>query len=196
MPEEKQEATPEMGDGQPQAGNAGESSAEQSAAAGELTPEQLKAELDKVRKALAMANRESAERRKKLEQLEQAELKRKQAELTEAQRLEAQLHDAQARLKDLEAEHEELRARHLVERVATRLEFQDPADAYALLDLSQVDLDDESAAKSVEGALRSLVKAKPYLVRQANKPELNAAAAPAKRDPHAEAERLRRQYGI
>lgn len=59
--------------------------------------DELQAELDKARKALKDANKEAAERRKKLEEYEQAEAKRKQAEMTEAER-------AQARIKELEAQ--------------------------------------------------------------------------------------------
>jgi hypothetical protein len=66
------------------------------------SPDVLKAELDKVRAALKDANKEAAERRKKLEAFEEAEAKRKQAEMTEAQKLQAQLEEKTKKLAELE----------------------------------------------------------------------------------------------
>ena len=51
------------------------------------TPVELQAELDRVQKALKDANREAADRRKKLEEYEKAEQARKDAELSEVDRL-------------------------------------------------------------------------------------------------------------
>lgn len=59
---------------------------------------QVAAELEKTREALKKANKEAAERRKRLEELEAAELKRKEAEMTETERV-------QAKLKTLEDEN-------------------------------------------------------------------------------------------
>lgn len=53
--------------------------------------EKVRAELEATRKALKDANREAAERRKKLEALEKAEQDRKDAEMTELQKAQAEL---------------------------------------------------------------------------------------------------------
>jgi hypothetical protein len=63
----------------------------------ELTVEQLKAQLAEKEKHIKSLNKESAERRKKLDEFEKAEQERKQAELTEVEK-------AQARAKQLEDE--------------------------------------------------------------------------------------------
>jgi hypothetical protein len=55
------------------------------------SPEELQAELERVREALKKANKEAADRRKKLEEIERAEQKRKDAELSEMERLQKQL---------------------------------------------------------------------------------------------------------
>jgi chromosome segregation ATPase len=55
------------------------------------TPEQLKARLTEAEKRIKELNRESAERRKKLEAFELAEAKRKEAEMTETEKLKAEL---------------------------------------------------------------------------------------------------------
>lgn len=51
------------------------------------TPAEWQAELDRVQKALKEANREAADRRKKLEELEKADQARKDAELSEQDKL-------------------------------------------------------------------------------------------------------------
>ena len=64
----------------------------------------LEAELEKTRKALKDANKEAADRRKRLDELEKAEQERQQAQMSEQEKL-------QARLKELEnanAEKEKL----------------------------------------------------------------------------------------
>ena len=67
----------------------------------ELTAEQLKAKLAEQQKHIRALNKESAERRKKLEEFEKAEAERKQAELTEVEK-------ATARAKALEEERAQL----------------------------------------------------------------------------------------
>lgn len=57
-------------------------------------------ELERTREALKKANKEAADRRKRLDELEAAEAKRKEAEMTEAEK-------TQARIKQLEAEKAE-----------------------------------------------------------------------------------------
>lgn len=48
---------------------------------------ELEAELEKVRKALKDANKEAAERRKRLDELEESDKKRKEAEMSEAEKV-------------------------------------------------------------------------------------------------------------
>ena len=67
----------------------------------EQTPEDVAAELDDTRKALAKANREAAQRRKKLETYEKADQERKEAELSEMEKLQKQLADREAELNKL-----------------------------------------------------------------------------------------------
>jgi hypothetical protein len=67
----------------------------------ELTVDELKAKLAESEKLRKQVNHESAERRKKLEALEEAETKRKQAEMTEVEK-------ATAKAKAVEEEKEKL----------------------------------------------------------------------------------------
>lgn len=63
-----------------------------------VTAEQLQAELERTREALKVANREAADRRKKLESFEKLEQDKATAEMTEAQKLQKQLEQAMAEL--------------------------------------------------------------------------------------------------
>ena len=55
------------------------------------TPEEIRAELERTRDALKKANKEAADRRKKLDAFEKTEADRKAAELSEVDRLKADL---------------------------------------------------------------------------------------------------------
>jgi septal ring factor EnvC (AmiA/AmiB activator) len=66
--------------------------------------ENMRAELDRVQKALKDANRESAGRRKRLEELEQAEQTRKDQELSELEKLQKKYQETEAKAAKLERE--------------------------------------------------------------------------------------------
>jgi hypothetical protein len=61
-------------------------------------------ELDKIKASLAQANKEAAERRRKLDAFEKAEAERKQAEMTELERMRLQFEEVQTRAAQLERE--------------------------------------------------------------------------------------------
>lgn len=67
-----------------------------------LTLEQATAELEAARKALKDANREAADRRKKLEAYEKAEQEKAAAELSETEKLKRQLDETAAKLRAVE----------------------------------------------------------------------------------------------
>ena len=89
------------------------------------TPEAIKAELEKTRKALKDANREAAERRKKLEELEAVEQKRKEAEMTEGEKLSAKLKALEEETAAAKAELEKRRADDTKREVARRVGLPD-----------------------------------------------------------------------
>lgn len=75
-------------------------------------------ELDKVRKALKDANKEAADRRKRLDELEAAEAKRKEAEMTETEKLQAQIKQLADEKTDLLNKQKETERRELQRKVA------------------------------------------------------------------------------
>lgn len=105
------------------------------------TPEELKARIAKMEAALKDANKEAAQRRKRLEQLEADEAKRKEAEMTETEKATKRAQELEAKLTAYERAE---RQRKIAEKVglpaplASRLmgETEDDmeADAKSLLD--------------------------------------------------------------
>lgn len=145
------------------------------------TAEQMAAELERTRTALKAANREAAERRKRLEDLEQAEAKRKEAEMTELQRLQKQAVDAEA-ARDAAIQNANatlIRAAFIAE--AAKLGALHPDDAYALADKTGVTLADGLVTGAAE-AVKALIEAKRLPVgSQLQAPNLNAGAGGGQR---------------
>jgi hypothetical protein len=145
-------------------------------ASGDESPEAIKAELDRTRLALKAANKEAAERRKKLDDIEAAEAARKQSELTEVEKLKAEADKAKADLTALQESSRKERIQAAVLQAATTAQFADPVDAIALADLSGVMLEDGKVTGAKE-AVEALAKAKPHLVvAQKVAPNINSTA--------------------
>jgi hypothetical protein len=159
--------------------------------------EDMAAKMARMEAALRKANAEAADRRIKLQEFEEAEKKRQEAELSETERLKKQLDEAKAERERLLANMQETQMRSAVERAAATMRFHDPADAYALADLSSVTVED-GKVNGVDAALKALAKAKPHLVRQEQPANLNANnrtnGAQAMTDD--EAQRMAAIYGV
>lgn len=117
------------------------------------------AELERTRAALKAANRESADRRKRLEQLEAAETARQQAEMTETDRLKAEIAEAKAQAQQAEARARETLVRSAFVAEAAKVGAAYPEDVHRLADLSGVDLDDTGTVTGVAAAVKALVDA-------------------------------------
>jgi len=167
-------------------------------AGGDVDDSSLQGRLDRMEVALRKANAEAAERRIKLQEFEETERKRQEAELSETERLKKQLAEAKAAQEQLVVNMRETQTRAAVERMAATMRFHDPADAYALADLSTVTVGEDGKIEGIDTALKTLAKAKPHLIRQEQPANLNAqnrtngAAAMSDED----AERLAATYGV
>jgi ATP-dependent Clp protease ATP-binding subunit ClpA len=165
--------------------------------AGSVTDAALKAEVESMRKALAAANREAADRRKKLDAYEQAEAARKEAEMSEVEKAVKRANDLQAQLDAERQARRDGALRSAVTVAAIGAGFHNPDDAWAFLPAGAVSLDEGEKAQGVEDALKELVKARPYLIKGqatpttpsgtpdgaakgAGKPQVDRAAAAAK----------------
>ncbi len=118
-----------------------------------------KAELDKVKAALKAANRESADRRKRLEDLEKADAERKTAEMTELDKAKAEAQAAEKRAADAEQRARETLIRAAFVSEAAKAGAAHPEDVYLLADRSAVEVTDDGVVAGVSEAVKALVDA-------------------------------------
>lgn len=124
----------------------------------------LMAELKRVR-------RESARYRTQLRELQSQAEEAAKAQLPEVDRLKADLAKAQAAMAERETAMAAQRLRSAVLMAAARAGFQDPEDAFRMIDVSELDVDGDQVG-GVDEALAALRKSKPYLVRGAGTPAI------------------------
>lgn len=116
---------------------------------------------------------ESAKYRKRAQDAEEQVKKHDHEQMSELEKAQSEATDAVAKVEGLENLLAGERTRNAVTLEATKMSFQDPADALSLIDVNDLNIDDETkrpTSKSVQGALKTLVKDKPYLVKEAGKP--------------------------
>lgn len=150
---------------------------------GTPSPEEIKAELERTRAALKAANKEAAERRKKLDDIEAQATARKEQELTEAQKAAARAEKAEQALQALNDRHRKTTINSAIRLAARNAGFVDPEDAVLLVDRSGLDIDDNDNVDGVETAIKALAKTKPHLLAtpKPTAPNINAnsGGAPA-----------------
>ena len=115
----------------------------------------LQAELARAQDALKKANAEAAERRKRLQTLEQAEQQRKAAQLSEAEKATAEAE----RAKSLEAELRKTRAGYEIAKAAARLGVPEELAAR----LVDVEFDEAGQPVNVEAKLTEVLARYPHL---------------------------------
>ena len=128
----------------------------------------IAAELERTRTALKAANKEAADRRKKLEALEQAETARQQAEMTELDKVKAGHSEIQGKYDALVADYDGLRLRQAFNDATSAANVifasdQARRDAYELADLAAAIEGGEIDAKAITAALKALQTIRPYL---------------------------------
>lgn len=125
--------------------------------------------VEKLRRENA-AYRVRAEQADRLEKrATEAEARLKAAEdekLSEAERLAKRLAELEQERSRWETERQERTTRYELRLKAAELGFADPADAYALIDLTTVEYGDDGSPTNAERLLKDLLKAKPYLAKQ------------------------------
>lgn len=138
------------------------------------SPDEIAAELKRTRESLKKANKEAADRRRRLDELEAAERQREEAKLTEDERTkretERQREEARqvrTRAAELEAENKRLKIDHAVYIEAQEKGFEYPQDVSRLIDLDAIDMDEVGRVdtKTVKDAVERLAKARPALLR-------------------------------
>lgn len=147
----------------------------------ETQPTDLQAELLKAKEALESAqrrigelNKESASRRKKLEELEKVQEEEKRAKMTEAEKALADAQKWQVRASEQEKKYAELEERFnefriglALEREANKLGFAHPEDAIALVDISDLTIGEDGKVTGFEKRLEELAKSGRLPMREA-----------------------------
>lgn len=147
-------------------------------------------ELERTRVALKAANKDAETKRRRLDEFEKADADRQAASLSETEKLKKQAEDAKLQADKAVAKANERVIRAEVIAAASRLDFEDPEDVYALLrgkgkldDLG--DPDSSETSKAIKDMLEELAKSKKHLLRAGTKgPQLGptnpgAGAGPA-----------------
>jgi len=159
------------------AGGSGDDSGNEQGGSETQTPEQLKAELEQVRKALKLANKEAQDRRKRLDEIDAAEKERQTKDLSELDQLRKKFEESERKAQELAQRQRESAIRHAVEMAATNSRFHDPLDAYRQADLSGIEVDDQGTVSGVDAAIKALVSKKPYLIKpESGGGDINASA--------------------
>lgn len=144
------------------------------------TVDELLAERERMAAALKEANREAADRRKRLDALESAEKARAEAAMTETEKAAAKARELEAQLNATVAELTETKILTAIEREAVRLGFTDPSDAAVMIDRKAISIDGKNVT-GVKEALEVLSKAKPYLLKQQTGGSVGSPSKPAQR---------------
>lgn len=142
--------------------------------------------------------KENAAAKAKLEKLEAAEKQKKDAELTETDKLRRELADNQKLLQEAQQQAKERAIRSAIALAAMKANFADPDDAFRMMDVTALELDDKGEVKDMAEAIGKLATAKPYLVRQASVVNVNAAQGlgTVPKDPKAHEQELRKRFRI
>ena len=174
-----------------------------------LSYDELELRYLRTQRALKKANKEAETRRKELDEArgrangKKPDVNADAGDGGETAQLKKELADAQDK-----SRKRIVRAAVMIE--AARLGFHDPADAFALADLSAVEIDDESDdVTGVDDALKELAKRKPHLVKAEDSTNGNGKHKPTKPDTNAgnkggnkagdlqvDEEAIRRKYSI
>ncbi len=130
--------------------------------------------------------KEQDKKLKRLDELEKAEQERQKASLSEADKLKQELAEANKKTELALAEAATVRMKTAVLVAAGQMGFQNPEDAYDLVQISKLEVGEDGKVSGVEEALKELAKAKPYLLKKPGAPGLgptNPAGSQTEREP-------------
>ncbi len=114
---------------------------------------------------------ESAKYRTRAQKAEEQIKTHDQESMSEIEKAQSIATEATAKVTGLENQLTAERTRNSVTLEATRMDFRDPGDALSLIDVTSLSFDEETGrptTKSVQGSLKTLVKDKPYLVKESD----------------------------
>jgi hypothetical protein len=146
--------------------------------------EELQAQINRISKSLAKANNEAKTFRLENNELKQYKAQVEAEKLTEQEKRELAQKQLEAKLAELQKSHDdavrekqELRIDHAVAIQAQKLGFADPDDAKRFLDLAELEFDENGIPTNVADLLGNVLKNKPYLKAQSNRPVSTSGGA-------------------
>ena len=173
-------------DGQPQ-DNAGQDTG--------ATTEQDVPDVTALLNEIKALRKENAKWRTQLRGVEEQQAAKAKAEMTELERLQAELREAQEARTRAEQARLQTAIRSQVIAAAAKAGFNDPEDAYRMIDVDALDVADDGAVGGLDESLKDLLKTKPDLAKQATGTysPTNPAGGAARESDQA---RLARIYGL
>lgn len=123
---------------------------------------------------LRLVRKEAAKYRTQLRDLQQKQADdaeaAKQADMTETDRLKAVAQAAEAKVISMKAHSDNVLRRSAIINAASVLNFQTPADAAGLLDISELDVDEAGNIDSqqVDELVKALAEERPYLLKSSS----------------------------
>lgn len=140
------------------------------------------AQIARLEAAVKAANKEAETRRRKLKDLEDADVTRQQAELSETDRLKAELDAAKKAIEVANEKARDMLIRSAFVAEAAKLGAQHPEDVYVLADKAGVDVNESGVVEGVADAVKALVDAgRVTLGGKPRAPELNSGAGGGER---------------
>lgn len=130
------------------------------------TLEEMKAERERLRKALKKANEEAASHRHKAKELDELKSRAEQEKLSEVERLQLRIQELETAQSSAIIEQQETRVKAAIAKSAAQLNVIDIEAAEKLLNWAEIEYDDKGMPENIDALLKDLVKAKSYLVSQ------------------------------
>lgn len=138
------------------------------------SPEEMKAELARVRKALKKANEEAASHRHKAKELDELKSKAEQEKLSEVERLQLRIQELETAQSNALIEQQETRVKVAIAKSAVQLNIVDIEAAEKLISWAEIEYSENGMPENIDALLKDLVKAKPYLVSQTTQQRYSA----------------------
>jgi len=169
MMAEKDEKVEQQGDGGQDPGAGSEQMPEKQTPTREETPKQKLFTQADMEYEIGQRLKREREKYADYKDLQAAAAKLKEIEetqLSETERLQKKLAELEQAKGQAETLARDTAVRSAVIAAAAKLNFNDPNDAFALIDVSQIQFDDEGQVKNAEALVEKLAKDRDYLLKR------------------------------
>lgn len=158
----------------------------------------LRADLASANARIAELNRESADRRRKLDKYEKDEKTRKEAEMSDLEKANGRVSELETAVSQRDAALRTIRIQTATERTASKMKFRDPGDVYRMLkdEISEVEIDEQGNSKEIDDKVKNLARVKPYLLDNSKEsPDIDSKTDSSKKK-EIDDKALRSRFGL